>query len=109
MMSHSGLLKTAATAALALALATPAAAADAARAQDQINALGCKGCHSLKGEGGTLAPALDGVGKRMGKEQIKAQLLDPKKKNPRTMMPSYAKQLSEPDLKNLVDYLAGLK
>jgi mono/diheme cytochrome c family protein len=100
---------TAAGAALLLALATPAAAADEARALNQINALGCKGCHSLKGEGGTLAPALDGVGKRMGRDQIQAQLLDPKKKNPRTMMPSYAKQLPPPELKNLVDYLAGLK
>jgi len=107
-MNRTG-LPMAAAIALLLALVTPAAAADEAKALAKINALGCKGCHMLKGEGGTLAPALDGVGKRLGTEQIRMQLVDPKKGNPRTMMPSYANQLSPEELKNLVDYLAGLK
>lgn len=106
-MTLSGLLKTTALAALALSLSTPALAADEA-ALKLINSLGCKGCHMLKGEGGTLAPALDGIGKRLPEKTIREQLVNPKAKNPRTMMPSFA-NLAEKDLKTLVDYLKSLK
>ena len=46
-MKMTSLMRMAAMAALSLALAAPALAADnTAHAQELINSLGCKGCHS---------------------------------------------------------------
>jgi ubiquinol-cytochrome c reductase cytochrome b subunit len=101
-------MKFAATAALSLALAVPALAADDARARELINSLGCKGCHQLDGEGGTLGPALKGVGSRLKEKDIREQLLNPKAKNPKSMMPAFT-SLPEKDLKILVEYLSSLK
>lgn len=100
-------MKLAATAVLSLALATPALADDA-RARELINSLGCKGCHQIDGEGGTLGPAFEGVGNRLTEKDIREQLVNPKGKNPQTMMPAFA-NLPEKDLKVLVDYLKSLK
>jgi len=108
-MKMTSLMRMAATAALSLALAAPALAADdTAHAQELINSLGCKGCHQIGGSGGNLGPALDGVGARMKEKDIREKLLDPKGKNPGTMMPTFA-HLPEKDLEALVDYLKGLK
>ncbi len=98
-----------AAAGLALSLAAPAwAADDEARARELINALGCKGCHQLNGEGGSLAPALDKVGARLANGQLRAKLVDPKASTPNSIMPSFS-HLAEEDLKVLTEYLAGLK
>lgn len=106
-MKTTRMMKLAATAVLSLALATPALADDA-RARELINSLGCKGCHQLGGEGGTLGPAFEGVGSRLKEKDIREQLVNPKGKNPQTMMPAFA-NLPEKDLKVLVDYLKRLK
>jgi ubiquinol-cytochrome c reductase cytochrome b subunit len=107
-MNMTWMMKFAATAALSLALAAPALAADDARARELINSLGCKGCHQLAGEGGTLGPAFDGMGTRLKEKDIREQLVNPKGKNPKTMMPAFA-NLPEKDIKVLVDYLKSLK
>ncbi|WP_305042652.1 c-type cytochrome [Geoalkalibacter sp.] len=91
----------------ALAAATQVSAEDA-RGRELLNALGCKACHQLEGSGGALGPALDGVGQRLGAEQINKQITEPASANPSTMMPSYA-HIPEEDLKALVDFLATLK
>jgi len=107
-MNANRLVKLVMCVALSLVIATPALAADTARALELINSLGCKGCHQLNGEGGTLGPAFDGMGKRMQEKAIREQLVNPKAKNPNSMMPSFANQ-PEKDLKVLVDYLKSLK
>jgi ubiquinol-cytochrome c reductase cytochrome b subunit len=99
----------AAVAGLVLVLAaTSWASEDEARAGELIDSLGCKGCHSLNGGGGTLGPALDAVGKRLDGNRIRRKLLDPKATKPDSMMPSYAR-LPEKDIDTLVDYLKNLK
>ena len=107
-MNMTRMMKQAASVALILALAAPALAADDARARELIDSLGCKGCHKLGGEGGTLAPAFEGMGTRLKEEDIRRQLVNPKESNPKTMMPAYA-HLPEKDLKALVDFLKSLK
>ncbi len=93
----------------ALALCGTAFASDnEAKARQLINSLGCKGCHQLDGAGGTLGPGLDKVGERLSADEIRAQMQDPKTKNPASFMPSFA-HLPEQDMKLLVEYLAGLK
>jgi len=93
---------------LLAALASPVFSADDAKARGLINSLGCKGCHSFEGSGGTLGPALDGVGKRLSKEQIKTKMLDPKGTNPASMMPAYG-HLATADIEALIDFLADQK
>jgi len=102
-------VKSTAIAALALVLAAPAfAAGDSSRAVELINSLGCKGCHQINGEGGSVGPVLNGVGKRLDEERIRQQLLDPKVANPNSMMPSFG-HLPEKDIDTLVEYLSDLK
>jgi len=93
---------------LLVVLASPVLAADDAKARGLFNSLGCKGCHSFEGSGGTLGPALDGVGKRLSKEQIKTKMLDPKATNSASMMPTYG-HLDTADLEALIDFLADQK
>jgi cytochrome c2 len=107
-MTVSNGMKSIAVATLTLLLTAPAFAAEDSRAIELINSLGCKGCHKINGEGGTLGPALDGVGKRLDEKKIRRQLLDPKSANPGSMMPSFG-HLPQKDIETLVDYLDGLK
>ena len=96
-------------AALSLVLALPAlAAGNNARGKELINSSGCKGCHKIDGKGGALGPALDGVGKRLSAAQLRQKLVNPKAKNPSSMMPSFS-YLPQKDLQALVDYLERLK
>lgn len=90
------------------ALAATQVSAEEARGRELLNALGCKACHQLEGSGGSLGPALDGVGQRLSAEQINKQIAEPSTANPSTMMPSYA-HIPEEDLKALVEFLSTLK
>ena len=102
-------VKSVAIAALVLVMAAPALAAeDSSRGLELLNSLGCKGCHRINGAGGTLGPALDGVGKRLNAQSIRRQLLDPKSLKPGSVMPSFG-HLPEQDINTLVDYLGDLK
>jgi mono/diheme cytochrome c family protein len=68
----------------------------------------CKACHKLKGEGSAaLGPDLTHVGSKMSAAKIKALMQNPKKFNPKSIMPP----VKWPD-KQLTDasaYLATLK
>lgn len=88
--------------------ASAAVAADGGRGRELVNSLGCKGCHKVEGKGGSVGPALDGVGKRLGADQIQKKLMDPKTTNPKSTMPSY-KHLPQEDLKAVVGFLSSLK
>jgi cbb3-type cytochrome oxidase cytochrome c subunit len=48
------------------------------------------------------------VGSRLKEKDIREQLVNPKAKNPNSMMPAFA-SLPEKDMKVLVDYLKSLK
>jgi mono/diheme cytochrome c family protein len=94
---------------VALALGAPALAAeDEGHARELVNALGCKGCHSLGENGGNLGPPLTGVGRRLVREAIHLQIVNPKGNNPASMMPSYD-YLPEADIEALTDYLKSLR
>lgn len=88
-------------------LAAPAMADDA-KARGLINSLGCKGCHTFEGSGGSIGPALDGAGKHLSEDQIREKLLEPKKSNPKSMMPAYG-HLAKEDVDALTDFLAAQK
>ncbi len=90
---------------LCLLLATPVAAEDSeASARRLINALGCKGCHSFEGDGGSLAPALDQVGNRKTREEIIKHLAAHEETRKSSIMPSFS-TTPQDALKILSDFL----
>lgn len=73
-----------------------------------IQALGCKGCHTIKGQGGSLAPDLTQIGSRMTALQIRDQLVAPVNHQPEGFMPSYSTLRTE-QLETISQYLYNLR
>ncbi len=63
----------------------------------------CTTCHSLKGKGGTLGPALDRVGEEARPRWLVAWLTDPHALDPNTLMPHYG--FSRTEVLDLAAYL----
>ena len=100
---------------LGLALAFLLTACPGSRAQAQgpqgaelAGCLGCLACHSLKGQGGKLAAALDGVGTRLTAGEFGIAIAYPRHRHPRAKMPSYA-YLPPAEQAALVNFLETLK
>ncbi|MSR06319.1 MAG: c-type cytochrome [Gemmatimonadetes bacterium] len=95
------------------------AAAPAGERIDAVAVLGefgCSACHKLKGEGGEIGPAFDGMGGRLTKDYLREAIVDPKAKvakgyeENKDMMPvAFGEQLTKEQLNALIDYLASLK
>ena len=79
--------------------------------------LKCGTCHAIKGTGGKLASALDGVGAKLPEADIKKWLTNPAEmeaklpKKPTMPMSAYLKthKLIDPDVDALVAYMLSLK
>lgn len=72
-----------------------------------FHSLGCIGCHAIAGVGGTVGPDLSQErSKGRTRAWIAAQIHDPKKHFPGTVMPSFA-SLDPADTDALVDFLLG--
>ncbi len=82
-------------------------AEQAAVAPPQYFSTVCIACHSVADNGGTVGPALDGVGNRMTSAELDRWLSDPQAVKPGTAMPNLG--LAEPTRAELVAWLAGLK
>ncbi len=78
------------------------------RGAELVSANGCRGCHVIGEDGGSIGPSLNGLSERMSPEMIKAQLINPKTINPNSFMPSFV-DLPEEDMTALVNYLSELK
>jgi nitric oxide reductase subunit C len=63
----------------------------------------CQSCHALGGSGGAVGPALDGVGDRYSRPDLRAWLADPQSVKPGTAMPDL--DLGEAELDQLTDFL----
>jgi len=85
-----------------------AASTREAEARRLINALGCKSCHRIKGDGGTQAPELDHIGSRMTRSQIQKLLASHNRPEEKGFMPSYS-STSANELALLSDFLYNLK
>jgi len=72
-----------------------------------IHALGCKGCHTINGSGGSLAVDLNEVGKHLTLTQIKARLTATTAPAGKKFMPYY-KSLTDADLILISSYLLDL-
>lgn len=67
----------------------------------------CIVCHRLDQRGGTIGPALDGVGSRRSYDNLIAWITNPRKVKPGTAMPKLP--LSEADVAELASFLSQLK
>lgn len=79
----------------------------AASSQPKVLNQMCTACHSLKGQGGNIGPALDGVGSRMDIEYLTKWLTDPNLVKPGTQMPKLP--LTPEEIDALATYLFSLK
>jgi mono/diheme cytochrome c family protein len=61
---------------------------------------GCQQCHSIRHIGGTKAPDLSGVGRRLSEAQIRTQVIEGGK-----TMPPFGEILKQSELDDLVAYL----
>jgi cytochrome c2 len=68
----------------------------------------CAMCHLVRDKGGAIGPELSKVASRMKEGDMKAQLENPKKRNPSTPMPSF-RTLSKSDMAALLGFLKTLK
>lgn len=66
----------------------------------------CARCHSIAGEGSPRNP-LDGVGDRLGREEIRLWIAAPQEMRPGVRKPAYA--LPEEELEPLVAYMVSLR
>lgn len=79
----------------AIAVPLTAMAGDAARGRDLVAGrdANCLLCHVVAATGvrfmGNIAPALDGIGARLGAGQLRLRIVDPARLNAATIMPSY--------------------
>ena len=68
-----------------------------------FNKYGCQGCHSLKGVGGKVGPALDSIIEDKGKAFVKQKLANPQFNNSASPMPMMS--LSEEQISAIVEYI----
>jgi len=103
---------------LILGTARPVAAAgqdDAVKNGEQVYAAQkCSTCHSVAGKGSKRAP-LDGVGKKLTADEIRAWIVTPKEMTTKTkstkkpVMPDKYSKLPAADIDALVAYMQSLK
>ena len=105
------------TLALALAMPVVAAAQDEAlvkKGEEIYAAQKCSTCHSIAGKGGKQSP-LDGVGKKLSADDIRAWITNPTEMTKKTSstkkppMPNKWAKLPAADVDALVAYMQSLK
>lgn len=67
----------------------------------------CLACHQLGGQGGNVGPALDLVGDRIGADELRRRLLDPKSVKADSQMPKLP--LTDAQITELVAFLSTLR
>lgn len=77
------------------------------RGQEAYRRLGCPACHSVAGVGNRRHP-LDGVGGRLGTDELKRWIVAPATMKPGVRKPPYDKTPKD-DLDAVVEYLSTLR
>lgn len=76
-----------------------------ALARRLLNAQGCKACHQLDGEGGSLAPDLSKVGSRLNPAQLRDKLVNPQKRHANNRIADFS-HLGGDEIDALVTFLS---
>ena len=73
-------------------------------ARKLINSQGCKACHTLEGDGGTLAGSFEDIRAKLSRAEIRQQLVNQEQKHGKSKIPDF-RHLSEEELDALVNFL----
>lgn len=73
-------------------------------ARKLINSQGCKACHTLEGDGGTLAGSFEAIRTKLSRAEVRQQLVNQEQKHGNSKIPDFS-HLSEEELEALVNFL----
>jgi mono/diheme cytochrome c family protein len=69
-----------------------------------INSQGCKACHALEGDGGTLAANFETLRAKLSRATIRLQLVNPAQTHGKGMIPDFS-HLSKEQIDALVNFI----
>ncbi|MBW2688554.1 MAG: cytochrome c [Deltaproteobacteria bacterium] len=73
-------------------------------ARKLINSQGCKACHALEGDGGTMAGNFEEIRASLSRAEIRLQLVNQEQKHGKGTIPDFS-HLSEEEIDALVKFL----
>lgn len=73
-------------------------------ARKLINAQGCKACHALGGDGGTLAGSFEDMRAKLSRTQVRRQLANQDKRHGKGTIPDFS-HLSAEEIETLVNFI----
>lgn len=76
-----------------------------ALARRLLNSQGCKACHAFEGTGATRGSALDQVGSRLTREQLRSQLVNPQHRHAAGRIADFS-HLQNYEIEALTDFLS---
>jgi len=77
---------------------------DDGSARKLINAQGCKACHTLEGDGGSLAASFEEIRENLSRTEIQLQLVNPAHKHGNDKIPDFS-HLSKEEIEALVHFI----
>ncbi len=79
-------------------------AEDSAKARKLINSQGCKACHSLAGDGGTLSVSFEAMREKLSKPEIRAKLVNREKQHGNMKIRDFS-HLDDDEINTLVEFI----
>ncbi len=77
---------------------------DEGQARKLINSQGCKACHTLEGDGGTLAGSFEDIRNQRSRAEIRVQLVNQEQKHGSGKIPDFS-HLSAEEIEALVYFI----
>ncbi len=74
------------------------------QARKLINSQGCKACHALEGDGGTMADSFEKIRTRLSRTEVRLQLVNQERKHGNDKIPDFS-HLSEEEITALVNFI----
>lgn len=79
-------------------------AQDSGPARKLINSQGCKACHTLEGDGGSVAGSFEEIRANLSRTEIRRQLINQEQKHGKGTIPDFS-HLSEEEIDALVNFI----
>ena len=73
-------------------------------ARKLFNSQGCKACHTLEGDGGTMAGSFEEIRSRLSRTEIRLQLVNQEHNHGKDTIPDFS-HLSEEEITTLVNFI----
>ena len=77
---------------------------DDRQARKLINSQGCKACHTLEGDGGTMAGSFEEIRASLSRTEVRLQLVNQEHKHGKDTIPDFS-HLSEEEIATLVNFI----